>query len=205
MHAVPKGPQQRVQPVQERSRKKINAILDAAALLLQKHGIEAVSTTSIAEQAGIPPGTVYHYFDNRLAVIAALAKRTIGEVDAGLADVLLTELSGPVPDWRAVLEGIFRAYAQSPGYVAVLTTIRAEPTLQLLARESNQRTADMLASVLAARTHQPLERARRIAWIMSECTDTVLQAALMANEAEAAALLDELCAIVEILFTHYSR
>jgi AcrR family transcriptional regulator len=190
--------------VQERARRKIDAILDATALLLEKHGIESVSTTAIAEQAGIPPATVYHYFDNRLAVFAALARRIIDEVDTGLTAVLMEELMAPVPNWRAVLEGLFRAYAQAPGYVAVLAALRAEPALQEIVHESNQRIADVLGGMLAARTELPLERSKRIAWIMSECTETVLQAALMADDAEASALLDEMGTIVECLFAHYA-
>jgi AcrR family transcriptional regulator len=204
IQSTPQRPQQRVRPVQERARRKIDAILDATAFLLQKHGVEAVSTTAIAEQAGIPPATVYHYFDNRLAVFAALAKRIIADVDAGLTEVLVEQLMAPVPDWRAVLEGLFTAYAQAPGYVAVLGALRAEPALQELVHESNQRIADVLAGMLAQRTSLPLERSSRIAWIMSECAETVLQAALMADEAEAAALLDELGTIVECLFAHYA-
>lgn len=200
----PQKPQQRVQPVQERSRKKIDAILDATATLLERHGIDAVSTSAIAEQAGIPPATVYHYFENRLAIFAALAKRIIGDVDNGLMLVLQVQLSAPEPDLRLILQGLFEAYRQAPGYVAVLAALRAEPALQELVKESNQRIADVLAAMLLLRTSLSTERARRISWIISECTETVLEAALTADEAEAKALLDELGVIVECLFGHYA-
>jgi len=88
--------------------------------------------------------------------------------------------------------------------VAVLAALRAEPALQELVKESNQRIADVLAAMLLLRSPLSPERARRISWIMSECTETVLEAALIADAQEATALLDELGVIVDCLFEHYA-
>lgn len=202
--AGPQRPKQRVQPVQERSRRKIDAILDGTARLLERFGVDAVSTSAIAEEAAIPPATVYHYFENRLAIFAALAKRIMDDVDRGLMDLLQKQLTAPVPNLRLILQALFQAYKQAPGYVQVLSVLRAEPALQEMVHESNQRVADLLAQLLVGCTALPPERTRRIAWIMSESTEIVLQAALMADADEAQALLDEHSVIVECLFAHYS-
>ncbi len=201
----PQLPQQRVRPVQARSRKKIDAILDATADLLQRYGIDAVTTLAIAEKAGVPPATVYHYFENRLAIFAALARRIIDAVDTNLMPILAEKLAAPVPEIRAILQGLFDAYAQSPGYVPVLTAMRAEPALQELVRESNQRSADFLASVLQRRTRLSPERAARVAWIISESCEIVLEQALISDAQEANALLDEQSTMVEVLFLHYAQ
>lgn len=200
----PQLPQQRVKPVQERSRKKIDAILDATAQLLERYGIEAVSTSAIAEAAGIPVATVYHYFENRLAVFAALAERTISGVDDQLESMLgtLGESAEP-PDWRALLALLYTAYQEAPGYTQVLRALKAEPALQSLVQESNLRIAQVLAGVLLKHTALPEARAQRVAWIMSELCEIALQKALVEGVDEACALQEEMGSMVDCLFAYY--
>ena len=49
----PQPPQQRVKPVQARSRLKIDAILDATADLLQHHGVDAATSGSFSRSRSI--------------------------------------------------------------------------------------------------------------------------------------------------------
>ena len=202
--AATDAPRQRVQPSQARARKKIDAILDAAADLLQRLGPEAASTTAIAAQAGIPPATVYHYFDNRLAVFAALARRIMDQVDARLVEVLHDELQAPKPDIERIVHGLHEAYAQAPGYAAVAVMLRAEPAFHALVNESNERVAGVIARLLVQRRRMTPARAQRVAWILSATTQTVIEAALAAPPARAHALLAELSGIMDCLFIHYA-
>lgn len=195
-------PRPRVRPVQARALRRIDEILDVTAGLLATHGLEAVSTTLIAEEAGMPVATIYHYFENRLGIFAALAKRTMDRVDAGLAMELHVLSETPKPDWRQVLGALYAAYRDTPGYVAVLRALRAEPALRQLMRISNERIAQVIAGLLQSRVSLPPERAARIAWIISEACEQVLQQALL-EPGEADALLDELASIVDVLFRHY--
>lgn len=201
----PQPPQQRVMPVQARSRLKIDAILDATAALLQQQGVDAVTILAIAARAGMPPATVYHYFENRLAIFAALAKRIMDAVDAELLAVLAEKLEDAAPDFRAILQGLFKAYAQAPGYVPVLSAMRAEPALRELVRESNRRSALFIAALLQQRTRLDADRAQRISWIISESCELVLEEALTSPPGEAQALLDEQAHIVGVLFLHYAQ
>lgn len=203
--AAEKMPKQRVLPVQARSRRKIDSILDATATLLADKGVEAVSMLAIAEQAGIPAATVYHYFENRLAVLAALAGRTMLAVDAELAQHM--QASAAVADFssRDLLQALYRAYREAPGYVSILRALRAEPVFDGLVSESNRRGAEVITALLGVRTALPRARAVRVAWMMSEFCEQILQAALMADNREAEALLDELTEMVDALFQHYRQ
>lgn len=196
-------PRQRVTPVQERSRRKIDAILDATAGLLGSHGVEAASILAIAEAAEVPPATVYHYFENRLAIFAALAERTMAVVDTELTGLLEQFATSGDTSTRDLLQMVYSAYHDAPGYVAILRALRAEPTLQELVHASNQRMADVIAGVLLQRTTLPEARALRVARIISECCEQVLQVALTSDDREATALLDELTEMVDALFLHY--
>lgn len=197
------APRQRVLPVQERSRRKIDAILDATAGLLARKGVEAVSMLAIAEAAAMPAATVYHYFENRLAILAALAERTMVAVDAELQQRMQSSVQQQDFSSRELLQALYQAYREAPGYVVILRALRAEPVFDSLVQESNRRGAEIIVSLLASRTGLPAARASRVAWILSEFCEQILQAALMAETREAKALLDELTEMVDVLFRHY--
>jgi AcrR family transcriptional regulator len=62
-------------PRQARSLATVEVILDAAALLLVDQGYDQATTNRIAERAGVSIGSLYQYFPNREAVVAAVAHR----------------------------------------------------------------------------------------------------------------------------------
>lgn len=66
---------QRKIPQQARSHALVEAILDAAAQILQKHGRRAATTNAIAGRAGVSIGSLYQYFPNGEAIVVALAER----------------------------------------------------------------------------------------------------------------------------------
>src|SRR5215470_16806287 len=58
-------------------------ILDAALVCFAKHGFHQASMHDISAEAGISVGLIYRYFENKEAVISAMAdrhKKEIGEV-----------------------------------------------------------------------------------------------------------------------------
>jgi AcrR family transcriptional regulator len=62
-------------PQQDRSRRRVDLILDTAADLFAEIGYESATTNSIAERAGISIGSLYRYFSDKDASLRALAKR----------------------------------------------------------------------------------------------------------------------------------
>ncbi len=55
-----------------RSQARIDAILDAARILLAAEGVAGLSIYSVAERAQIPPSSVYHFFASVPALLEAL-------------------------------------------------------------------------------------------------------------------------------------
>jgi AcrR family transcriptional regulator len=76
-------------PVQRRSRERVELILKASAELLADGGVDALTTRSLAERTGIPVGTIYRYFDNRDAIIAAYLDHELEAIQASLRSALL--------------------------------------------------------------------------------------------------------------------
>jgi AcrR family transcriptional regulator len=96
----PSAPLQGRKPAQRRSRERVEAMLDAAARLLEDQEIAAISLYDVARVAGIPPGSVYHFFPTKESVLYALAQRYHREMHAGLdAEVDEAEIDG----WQSLI------------------------------------------------------------------------------------------------------
>jgi AcrR family transcriptional regulator len=78
-------------PRQRRSAATVEAILEAAAHILERDGLPALTTNRVAERAGASIGSLYQYFPNREAILAALIRR---ERNA-LATSVAAALQGP--------------------------------------------------------------------------------------------------------------
>ncbi len=75
-------------PSQQRSVSMVDAIVEAAARILERDGFAGYSTNLIAEHAGVSVGSLYQYFPSKDAVTIALMQREAavlaGEVLAAL-------------------------------------------------------------------------------------------------------------------------
>jgi AcrR family transcriptional regulator len=69
---------QRRSPSQARSRATYDAILEAAAQILERNGLDALNTNDVADRAGVSIGTLYQYFPDKHAILIAAAKRDLG-------------------------------------------------------------------------------------------------------------------------------
>jgi AcrR family transcriptional regulator len=87
---VPEAPRKR--PTQQRARDTVAAILVAAAHILETEGPERATTNRIAELAGVSIGSLYQYFPNKHAVVAALRERHSEWFDETLREEAAREL-----------------------------------------------------------------------------------------------------------------
>lgn len=76
----------RHKPVQQRSRERVDQILQTSLDLISEAGIEAVSTRTISERSGIPVATIYRYFADRGAILAALTNRELAVIDGNVLE-----------------------------------------------------------------------------------------------------------------------
>lgn len=65
----------RKQPKQNRSAFMVETILQAATRVLSKESLAGFNTNRVAEVAGISVGSLYQYFPNKSALVAALLER----------------------------------------------------------------------------------------------------------------------------------
>ena len=63
----------RKRPRQDRSKATVDSILDATARVLVRHGFDGLTSNAVAEIAGCSIGSLYQYFPNKEALVAALS------------------------------------------------------------------------------------------------------------------------------------
>lgn len=67
----------RLTPIQQRSTKRLEDLLDATAHYIHHNGYETLTTAHVAEISGASIGTVYRYFPDRIALLEALITRNL--------------------------------------------------------------------------------------------------------------------------------
>jgi AcrR family transcriptional regulator len=79
------APTQRREPTQARSRQTVTRILDAAAAIIDEHGVDAATTRTIADRAGVAYPSLYRFFADRDEILDRLLERHLTDIDAGAA------------------------------------------------------------------------------------------------------------------------
>lgn len=87
-------------PRQPRSERMVEDIVEAAARILETRGPAGFNTNAVAERAGISVGSLYQYFSNKDALIAALSNRERVRLAA--------DITNARPTGRLTLEGALR-------------------------------------------------------------------------------------------------
>ncbi|WP_353809785.1 TetR family transcriptional regulator [Agromyces sp. SYSU T00194] len=110
----------RVTPAQQRAERRLDALLDTAAEIVDDLGPELITTAQVAERSGASIGTVYRYFPDRLAVLRALRERCVHRFRDRLAAAIAEdEVTDP---WHVVEHSVLVAascYREEPGFRVV--------------------------------------------------------------------------------------
>jgi AcrR family transcriptional regulator len=112
----------RKQPVQERSRATVDAIVEAAAYILVREGPSKLTTNRIAERAGVNVASLYQYFPGKEAILAELQRRHVAEQREAMREVLMAHRGNDLEATvRALVSMGTAAHAVAPRVHAALT------------------------------------------------------------------------------------
>ena len=106
----------RHEPVQARAALRVEALLDAAAAVVDEHGIERLTTAMVAQRAGASIGTIYRYFPDRVAVLAALAERNLERMRMAVERVLVAEHASLADTVEAIAAGMVDTFREVPSF-----------------------------------------------------------------------------------------
>jgi AcrR family transcriptional regulator len=105
-------------PRQTRSRESLRRLLDAAEVVLAKHGLEGATLPRIAAKAGIAPTNVYRRFRDKDALMAAVFQRLTERSSTATATQFDPEALRPVglvALSKNVIEGMIRNFRADAG------------------------------------------------------------------------------------------
>lgn len=141
----------RKSPVQARSAATIAALHIATVQVLTREGLVRCTTTRIAERAGVSVGSVYQYYPNRDALLAAVLERHLVGV-AGAIDRACREHRGkPVSEMASGLVAAFlAAKLRDPDQSKALYAVAGERGGPKLVADMQARMVATIAAMLAS-------------------------------------------------------
>jgi|SRR6476469_1431629 len=170
-------PKRRV-PTQERSRRRVEGILDAAATLVVERGVDALTTRDIADAAGAPVASLYQYFADKEAVLLALAARDMEEMDAQvLEDLGRLEVLSVSSVVRTTMKAFVAVYHRRRAFVEIYLRGRTNAAVHQFGREHNARVAESLYAFAADAGLAGPELTPAMALLAVEVGDRVFQLA----------------------------
>lgn len=148
---APRSLAPRKRPRQARAAATLDAIFEATIQLLVTDGPHRLTTTRVAQRAGVSVGTMYQYFPHKQALIYALNERYL-EALAGKIEVICHAHHG-APIGRmveALVETYWRAKTERADVTRALyrsvTELDNEALIEAFASRVDAATAAMLAS-----------------------------------------------------------
>ncbi|HEY5921170.1 MAG TPA: TetR/AcrR family transcriptional regulator [Kofleriaceae bacterium] len=183
-------PTARKEPHQERARVTMDAIIVAATRVLEREGLDHLTTTRIAEVAGVSVGSLYQYFPNREAIIGAIIDRQLDAMLAAFRELVagLAELSLE-PTITGVLFGMLEA---SRAHEKLHASLYEEMTAARRT-ERHARTlvayVDVVAATLANRRDVAVTDPRAAAELIVHAGEGLIRSLVVAKHSTTASVL----------------
>lgn len=137
----------RRKPTQDRAEATVTAILDATAELLVRDGYAKASTNRIARRAGVSIGSLYHYFDDKDAIVKALVERVVQRQLEALGRSLQASFEmEPEEGVRALVHAALESQKVEAELAHVLLTQCPREGREDLDREWKRRMTELLSA-----------------------------------------------------------
>jgi AcrR family transcriptional regulator len=161
--------------VQQRSAKRVEQMLEACAALIDELGYDGVTTTLIAERAGVAVGSLYQFFPDKRAVVQALTKRHLdhftGEIERRLDWDNLEQ-------WWDGVDTIIDIYVEMYRTIPGFSRVRFGDVIDLRfiedGRDNNTVIAEQISKVVAAKHDLPVESLFKQITVASDIGDAIL-------------------------------
>jgi AcrR family transcriptional regulator len=179
---------------QARGQRRIESLLDVAALVFAEVGFEAATTNAIAARAGTSPGSLYRFFPNKDAIAEALADRFVRRLretqaifGPEIAYLPLDELIDHV------LDPLVAFHVAHPGFQALFSGSIVSPRLAVAVQGFLDAVVNRVDAMLTVRAPQLSgERRARCARVSVELVRALLPLVVASDAAERDAMVAEL-------------
>lgn len=169
---------QRRLPVQERSRETVRRILDAAAVIIDEDGVDAATTRSIADRAGVAYPSLYRFFKDRDQILDSLIERHLTQLDGLAAEIEPTWTITSAADLiSAEFDLHVDYYRRHPNAARIWMGGRTSPFVAAKVHARIHRVADQVHARLLDHGLIPAGTDPRALLVVAEITDRVFELA----------------------------
>jgi AcrR family transcriptional regulator len=191
------GPLRR-KPVQQRSAQRVERMLEACASLIEELGYDGVTTTLIAERAGVAVGSLYQFFPDKRAVVQAL---TLRNLERFMATVVQRFDSVELEHWWDAVDSMFDVYVEMHRTVPAFSRLHFGDVVdtRLLddGKDNNAVIAEGLAALISERFGRSMAELQLPVAVAIEAADGVLKFAFRRNERGDQIVVDEAKALIK--------
>ena len=150
----------RKRPVQARSAVTVEAIREATVQVLLETGADRLTTTRVAERAGVSVGTLYQYFPNKGTLLYAILEEHLMHVLEAMEATCLAQRSRPLTEMveavvRAFVEAKLRRSDASVAMYAVASEVGGMTIARRLGKRGRSALTAMLRTAPGVRFEDP--------------------------------------------------
>jgi AcrR family transcriptional regulator len=136
-------------PVQARSTVTVEAIAEATIQVLLSRGADRLTTTRVAERAGVSVGTLYQYYPNKQSLLFAALESHMGKVAAAVEAVCRRARGKFVAEMlKSVVEAFVDAKMERTDISTALYRIAANVDGPALLKRTEERLLKALEALL---------------------------------------------------------
>lgn len=188
------------EPSQARSRRRVAAMLEAAATQLAERGVDRLSLAQVAEDAGVSIGSLYQFFPSREALLA----RILAGFNEGLDQAIpaafdgVSDLDGFADASARLVEGVVAEVRGNPALAEAWRGVVAHKAVRHVDLEASRRHADLIFERLrpvVPETHSD-GRVRTACFLICDLVGAASRTAMELPEDDGARLVSELTAMV---------
>jgi AcrR family transcriptional regulator len=183
----------RRQPTQQRSRERLERILEVAQELIAQKGSEHVKMSEIADLADISIGSLYQYFPDKRAIIRSLAETYAAE-SRECVRVALESVRNQKDLRRAFSELVdvyYRIVMDKPVMRDISSALRSDKELMNIElAESKACGALLAAAIKRVKPNADAKRVGPLAFLIWQLGEETMRLAIAHKRAEGAMLVD---------------
>lgn len=136
---------QRKQPKQDRSKETVQAVLEATLQILVRDGYKTLTTTRVAERAGVSVGTLYQYFPDKRSLVTALCVQYFDLLGSSLLEASQRAATLPLePGVRAIVMALIQVKRDNLALSLAVREPMNEPEGRAIGRDMTAKIAEGL-------------------------------------------------------------
>jgi len=136
-------------PVQARSTITVGAIFEATIQVLLSHGADRLTTTRVADRAGVSVGTLYQYFPNKQALLFSVFEEHLEKVSARVEATCLHAHRKPLAEMiQQMVEAFVDAKMERSDVSVALYRVAADVGGPAVVKRTIQRSRKAIEAML---------------------------------------------------------